>query len=243
MDIAFNMTPGRIHALSEVALRIDDAPPAYEEEHRADIARNWEEERLQKPALFDGRMFMFSRLAVSDGKFEGICHPVRYSTYLHWRRHGRGALRHCYANAILVTRDNALVAIEMAAHTLSAGSVYFASGSFEAEDAVDGRLDLEANMAREVGEEVGLDLSGTARENGYVALALDSGTAVARRFRLDLTASEAEAAIWRFLSSEDEPEIARPVIIREGEPRPARLAAQMPQLIDWHFANPFEPAG
>ena len=84
---------------------------------------------------------------------------MRYSTFLYWRsdRRSNGAGTPS-PMPMLVAADNALVAIRMAAHTVNAGRVYFAAGSFEPEDFPGGRVDLHRNMVREVLEETGLDI-------------------------------------------------------------------------------------
>ena len=76
---------------------------------------------------------------------------------------------------------NALVAIRMGAHTVNAGKVYFAAGSFEPEDFPDGVVDAHGNMAREVLAMVKLEgmetrrplqLSGGQRQRVALARAL-----------------------------------------------------------------------
>ncbi|MGO4831044.1 hypothetical protein AB4144_01905, partial [Rhizobiaceae sp. 2RAB30] len=55
--------------------------------------------------------------------------------FMHWRRRpSNDSAQHAFAHAMLVSSDNALVAIRMGAHTASPGSVYFAAGSFEPKD-------------------------------------------------------------------------------------------------------------
>lgn len=73
---------------------------------------------------------------------------------------------HLFAYPVLETSDGALVAIRMGAHTANPGQVYFAAGSLEPEDVVDGRCDIEANMRREVRRRPGSILPNPWRGRG-----------------------------------------------------------------------------
>ena len=68
------------------------------------------------------------------------------------------------------------MAIRMAAHTVNAGRVYFAAGSFEPSDFRDGLVDADGNMVREVREETGLDIAG-ARARRALLCAVDGNAA------------------------------------------------------------------
>ncbi|TIP59704.1 MAG: hypothetical protein E5X68_33945, partial [Mesorhizobium sp.] len=118
------------------------------------------------------------------------------------RRENSGA-EHAYAHAVLVAGDNALVAIRMGRHTVNAGRIYFAAGSFEPIDFRAGLVDVDFNMIREVGEETGLDLSQAERGQRYHALSTASGTVIFRRYRVAETADELARRISAFVASED----------------------------------------
>ncbi|MGB3387424.1 MAG: hypothetical protein WBA88_05515, partial [Pseudaminobacter sp.] len=153
-DIARNV----ILPVDRIDIRLDPAPHPFEAANREAIETNWVAEKAANPALFDGTVVLLSALSHRQGQLEGRCHAVRFATFMHWR--GNKSLsraEHAYAHAMLVSRDNALVAIRMGAHTVNAGSIYFAAGSFEPSDFRDGLVDVDFNMAREVEEETGLD--------------------------------------------------------------------------------------
>ena len=139
---------------------------------------------------------------------------------------------------MLVTSDNALIAIRMGAHTVNAGRVYFAAGSFEPEDFPDGVVDPHGNMAREVREETGLDISGARRGDRHYALSTERGTVIFRRYFLDADADEIASRIRDFVAGEAEPEIEEPVVIRSARDLPDGLMPHMPPMIEWHFLRP-----
>ncbi|APH72684.1 hypothetical protein [Aquibium oceanicum] len=241
--MAFTLAMNRLVDVADARLRVDPAPHPYEARNAAAIEANWQRETAANPHLFDGRVLVFSRLETTRGRFEGEAHAARFATFMHWRKESdKQDMRHVFANAVLVTTDGALVAIEMGAHTVSAGKVYFPSGSFEPDDVADGEIDIVGNMRREVAEETGLSIDGLPHEPGYRVLALDTGTVLTTRFRLPMSAGEAEERIRAHMATEEQPEIARPVIIRDAALAGINVAGHMPQLVDWHFANPLKDA-
>jgi 8-oxo-dGTP pyrophosphatase MutT (NUDIX family) len=199
----------------------------------------WVREKAANPALYDGRVLMPFRLALQARRLVGTCYRTRFAAVTYWIRNTH--LDDCplaYANAMLVTSDNALVAVEMAKHTLNAGFVYFASGGFDEEDVRDGQLDVWGNMCRETLEETGLQIGGLPRDPGFRVLSAPNGLAITTRVFLSLTAAEAEERIRDFLAKEREPEIRGPVIIRDTLIPDVAFAPQMLPLINWHFATP-----
>jgi 8-oxo-dGTP pyrophosphatase MutT (NUDIX family) len=234
----FEIPRQAIFPVERVEVALDPAPHPFEVANGATIEANWKAERAANPAVFDGRLALLSNLQYRDGVLEGRSHIVRYASFLYWRRiRPTGDAAHAFAHAIPVTADNALIAVRMGAATVNAGSVYFAAGSFEPEDFPGGKVDIDLNMAREVAEEIGIDISGLPRDPIYHAWSNERGTVIVRRYRLPMTAAEAESAIRAFVASEADPEIAEPVIIRSVQDLPQGLAPHMPPLIAWHFGE------
>lgn len=234
----FDLPRNAILPVDEVDVRLVADQHPFEQGNQQAIAENWRHETEQKPALYDGTVVLLSSLIYRDKRLIGRCHAVRYSTFMLWRknRENSGA-EHAYAHAMLVAGDNALVAIRMGSHTVNAGRVYFAAGSFEPVDFRDGLVDVDFNMIREVGEETGLDLSSAVRDANYHALSTSSGTVIFRRYRVAEPADEIAQRINAFVAAEADPEIEGPVIIRNAIDLPDGLMGHMKPLVEWHFAN------
>ncbi len=237
--MSFDLPADVILPVRNVSVRLDPAPHPFGVANEEAIAQHWQRAVAANPALFNGEVALLSSLRMEEGDLIGRCHIVRYATFLYWRslRPISGA-GHAYTHAMLVSADNALVAIRMGPSTINAGLVYFAAGSFEPVDFRGGQADLEFNMHREVGEETGIDLSGVRHEDRYHLLSKTTGTVLFRRYFLDRPADELAEEIRRHVAAGDDPEIEGPVIIRDPNDVPDRLAAQMPGLIDWHFSTP-----
>jgi 8-oxo-dGTP pyrophosphatase MutT (NUDIX family) len=235
--VSFGLPLGVILPVDQVDVRLDPLPHPFERDNQRAIAENWQREIVAKPALFDGTVVLLSEFGYDGGRLFGRCHAVRYSTFMYWRKDRAGTAAHAFAHPMLVAKDNALIAIRMAAHTVNAGRVYFAAGSFEPEDFPDGIVDPHGNMTREVLEETGLDISAARRGERHYALATERGTVIFRRYFLDVDADEIAACIHDFVAGEIEPEIDEPVVIRHARDLPDGLMPHMPPMIDWHFAN------
>lgn len=221
-----------------VDVRLDPAPHPFERLNRRRIDDNWRHEHAANPALFDGTMVLLSGASLDGGHLTGTCHAVRYATMLYWRKNkGDNGVEHSFAFPALVARDNALVAIRMGPHTANPGRVYFAAGSFEPSDFVDGRVDLHGNMSREVMEETGLDISAARRDERSHIYSHNHSTVIFRRYWLDDEAETLARRIEAHVAAEAEPEIEGPVVIRDGEPLPEGTSPHMAAIVAWHFAK------
>jgi 8-oxo-dGTP pyrophosphatase MutT (NUDIX family) len=238
--LSFDIPSNVVLPVDVVDVVLDPAPHPFEIDNAEAIRQNWQIELQARPALFDGTVVLLSEFGYADRRLYGRCHAVRYATFMYWRRERAGTAAHAFAHPVLVASDNALVAIRMAAHTVNAGRVYFAAGSFEPEDFPGGRVDLHHNMAREVLEETGLDLDKARRGALCHALSTDKGTVIFRRYHLDMPADAIAARIAGFVAGESEPEIEGPVIIRHTDDLPDGLMPHMKPLIEWHFGGDAE---
>jgi 8-oxo-dGTP pyrophosphatase MutT (NUDIX family) len=236
--MSFDLPRRRIVPVSTVDVRIDPGPHPFSLEHADAIEANWQREKAANPALYDGEIVLLSSVAYSAGALVGRCHVVRYAALLHWRRGRPQGAEHAFAHAALVTSDGALLAIRMGRHTANPGRVYFAAGSFEPIDFPGGRVDLHANMARELMEETGLDLGQAEPDPQHHLYSADRTTVIFRRYRLPETADALAERISRFVAAESDPEIEGPVVIRSASDDPEGLVPHMRAIVDWHFSDP-----
>ncbi|MBE7184971.1 MAG: hypothetical protein INR68_11245 [Methylobacterium mesophilicum] len=234
--MSFDLPRNRILPVREVDVRLEAGPHPFAKGREDEIRKNWEAELGRNPALFNGEMALLASLSWRDERLTGTCHIVPYSTFMLWRRiRPVASAEHCFAHAMPVGSDDALVAARMGGHTANAGRVYFAAGSFEPEDFRAGRVDPHFNMAREVGEETGLDLDRAEPDAAFHCWSGEGGTVIFRRYRFAETADVMAQGISRFVAGEEEPEIEGPVVIRSADDLPAEIMPHMRPLVEWHF--------
>ena len=235
----FDLPRGVVVPLNAIEVLLDPGPHPFEVENAAAIDANWRLEHEANPHLFDGTMVLLSELKLTpEGVLSGRCHAVRFATMLYWRRNkGSPDIEHCYAHAALVSADGALVAIRMGPHTANPGRVYFAAGSFEPDDFIDGEVDATGNMHREVLEETGLDIAGARREDRYHLFSQDGSTVIFRRYWLGEDAATLARRVTDFVADEPEPEIEGPVVISSADDLPEGTMPHMAAIVRWHFSE------
>jgi 8-oxo-dGTP pyrophosphatase MutT (NUDIX family) len=232
----FDIPRGVVFPVERVDVALRPEPHPFEAENLEAIEADWSRQRASNPALFDGRIALLAGLDYRARRLVGTTHLVRYASFLYWRRlRAHPHAGHAFAHAMPVTADGALIAVRMGGHTANPGAVYFAAGSFEAEDFPSGQVDVDLNMIREVKEETGFDLAPLDRDPIWHAWSGEAGTVIFRRFRLPMSAEVAAARIRDFVAAEAEPEIAGPVVIRSAADLPDGIKPHMPALVSWHF--------
>lgn len=197
--------------------------------NRAEIEANWQVEHAANPQLFNGQMLLHRDLRIDQfNLLKGQAYVVPYATMLWWRKQPeRPMAEHLFPIAVPLTRDGAVLAIEMAAHTANAGRIYCAAGSLDAHDIFNGVVDMDSNMRREVAEETGIDLSLAASVSPYYGLRINRAVTVFRTYQMDFSADEAVARVRSHMEQDEEKEIAGPVIIRDSRAEGRNYAAFM----------------
>ena len=235
MIVPFDVPQQRIFPVRRADIRLDDETHPFGVAHRKEIERNWSAEIAAQPRLFNGPMVLLSSLALRGDVLQGVYRPTDFATFMYWRMSRPPMAEHCFAHAMPVASDNALIAVRMGGHTANASRVYFAAGSFEPSDFDGDRLSVEANMAREVAEETGLVLADADAETGFHALSHDRQTVIFRRYRFAAYADTLAARIAGFVAADPDPEITGPVVLRTPADLPPEAPGYMKELVHWHF--------
>lgn len=227
---------GETFPIRNIEIRVSAAPHPFALAEMDTAAENWRIESAANPALFDGQMLLQGEVTISEAGIVSTAHLVSFSSFLLWRKLRReGSGYHLFGLPLVVSSDGAVIAIRMAQHTANPGKVYCAAGSLDAHDIFDGICDLEANMAREVAEETGLDLSLAQADPSYHAVHVDRVITIFRPYRFDVPAAALLAAIERHMGTEAEPEIDGAVAIYDSDPSRHAYAAFMPSVLRWFF--------
>lgn len=230
---------GTLFNLSGYDVSVANGPHPLYLQRQAEIETNWVAEHAANPALFNGEMLIHRDIRIdAEGRLVATGHLTPYSTLLWWRKQpDRPIAEHLFPIAVPITRDGAILAIEMSAKTANPGRIYCAAGSLDAHDIVNGKVDLDANMLREVTEETGIDLSTATPVGGYLGVRAARAVTLYRIFLLPHDAEEACALVRRHMETDHEQEIAGPVIIRDKSREGRNYPAFMPPIIDRIFSS------
>ena len=198
-------------------LAIGGYPWDWAQRHREQIALNWQHQRANNPAFFDGVIQMLVRYSIDNGVFIGDFSTSDFASFIYWRGQGFAdmSVRDCFGCAILRSADGHLLLGRQAAGNLNAGRVYCPGGFIDTADVrADRSIDIDGSIAREIAEETGLDAAMLLRQPGYILAAGEASIAIGVEYRSALTAEAMRAQILRHIASEDIPELADIMIVR-----------------------------
>ena len=220
----------RIVDVAAVDCAFEPQPWGFASDRAAEIEAHWAEQVRRKPALFNGRVLLMHRGAVehdADGElhFRGAYLEADFKAFLAWRDFGAPptGIRNGFGMAALSSADGAFILGEMAAHTANAGRIYFASGTPDPTDIVDGQVDIEGSVRRELDEETGIGVDEVSFDPGMTLVIDDLRVGFMKRVRSPLLATELVERIHAFLAQDPNPELARMHIVRT----PADIAPQV----------------
>lgn len=219
-----------------VDLAISPSPHPIELRHRDAIDQNWGDEKVGKPFLYNGLLVLQSALSLARGNVVGIGHFVSYSSLLWWRKQvDQSGAYHLFGFAVIASSDSAIVAIRMGEMTATPGEVYCPAGLLDHNDIIEGKLDITANMRREVREETGLCLDEATADHQMFACYEGNRVVVFRVYRFNATGEELERRIDEYVAQVDQPEIAKAVVIRSADRRAYSYNSAMYPILDMFF--------
>ena len=96
---------------------------------------------------------------------------------------------------------------------LNSGRIYPPGGLIDGDDVREGAIDIDASIARELGEETGLGAADLQRVPGYLLAFTGLKIAIAIEWRSALPAAELRERILGFVRNQPEPELADIVIV------------------------------
>ncbi|MFY9816372.1 MAG: NUDIX hydrolase, partial [Pseudolabrys sp.] len=144
-------------------------PWAFAVERRAEIDAYFSALRREKPHVWNGRVLLMHDRSVENGVLHGQYLETDYasfSAWCHWNRPAAG-VGDCFSAAAILSADGAFLLGVMGPHTFNGGRIYFPCGTPDPAVIVDGKVDLDLSLRRELKEETGLDMTGFEPEPGW----------------------------------------------------------------------------
>ncbi|MAY61215.1 MAG: DNA mismatch repair protein MutT [Rhizobiales bacterium] len=229
---------GTIHPVRSIDIRVDPSALPWATARAVEVEANWLREKAANPHIFNGEVVLMSDIRFEDGRVSGVAHVTRYASQLYWIRHGRSdtGVAHLFSAAIMVSEDGAVLLGRMSDRTVNAGEVYAPCGSLDRSDIVGDRIDVFANMAREVAEETGLDLATAEADPECLVYRAEGLYALFRIYRFDRDAETLIAEIDRHIASDPEAELSGVVAVRGVGDITADMKPYMRDYLMYHFA-------
>jgi 8-oxo-dGTP pyrophosphatase MutT (NUDIX family) len=225
--------------LERLDLRFTPRAWAFAAERRAEIDRHFADMRRGKPEMWNGRVLVLHEFAITDGVLRGAYLETDFASFLAWRDWGfpDKSVRNCFAMGALRATDGAFVLGIMGDHTANAGKIYFFGGTPEPQDIVDGRVDLESSVLRELHEETGVSPDLVDPEPGWCAIFDGGRIALVKVLRAAEPAAALRARILAFLSREQIPELAGVQMVRGPADFDSRMPPFVPNFFDHIWAT------
>ena len=219
---------------------------AFDIERGGEIDAHWARQTRDNPKLYDGLVLLSRNVNVSaNAQGETILSmdffETRFSRFLAWRDFGfpDASVYNCFAMPALRSSDGAFLLGEMAPFHSSAGQLYFPAGTPDMNDVVDGRVDLEGSIIRELAEEAGLSARREELGAGWTVVFDLQRIACMKIIDWPEPAETILSRVRNFIASEDNPELANAhMISRRAQLDDPRLPEFMTAFLGEALMNP-----
>ena len=210
------MTSPIIHRVTTLDLSVRSESWPFAREREAEIAAHFAERQRERPHIWNGRVLV-GRDPVFDGAhFASTYFETDFASFLAWRDWGfpDRTVFNGFGMGALRASDGAFVMGEMAQHTANAGRIYFPSGTPDLDDVVDGMLDINGSVVRELEEETGLTAADYRAQTDWHCVVSGPAIAMIRILDLNMPGETVRARIEANLKAQVEPELSAIHLVR-----------------------------
>ncbi len=209
-------TEDRSLRIAQCELGVSPEPWPFAEDRRAEIAAHWQSAIAERPALFDGTVFMLRSGALEGQVFRGTFVRTDFKSFLFWRESGYAdtSVRDGFGSAVIRSGEGYVLLGRQMRGNVNGGLAYPPGGFIDARDVSGERIDIEASIARELIEETGLDCAKLARAPGYLLTRAGPLVSIGIEWRSPLAAEALREEMLKHVRSQSEPELADIVIVR-----------------------------
>jgi 8-oxo-dGTP pyrophosphatase MutT (NUDIX family) len=221
--------------VKQLALRFEPVAWRFADERRDEIDAHFAKLRVDKPAMWNGRVLLLRHGEIADGTLSGAYLETDFASFIAWRDWGfpDKTIRNCFPMAALRSSDGAFLLGVMGGHTATAGQVYFPAGTPDPNDIVGDSVDLEAGVMRELVEETGLGPADAVPQPGWHATPLDQRLALIKVVQARHDADTLQRRIRAFLARDPQPELSDIEVVRSRDD----LHSSMPPYVARFLAD------
>jgi 8-oxo-dGTP pyrophosphatase MutT (NUDIX family) len=218
-----------IHRVATLDLKLESWAWPFQRERRAEINTHFAGIRREKPKIWNGRVLLGRNAEFSGGRLTSSYFETDFASFLAWRDWGfpDRAIFNGFGMGALRAADGTFVLGEMAAHTSTAGRIYFPSGTPDPDDIVDGAIDIAGNITREIEEETGLTPADYHSAAHWDCVVVGSVVALIRILSVAMTGEALKARIEANLARQPHPELSRIHLVRRLDD----LGSRMPRFV------------
>jgi pyridoxine kinase len=200
--------PSVLH-IDRLELSFAPEPWAWAQEHRAEIDAWFAALRRKRPAVWNGLVLLMHQQVIEHGVLRGRFLETDYASFAAWKDRGQppAHVRDCFSAAAIRSADGAFLLGVMGPHTFNAGRIYFPSGTPDPGDVIDGQVDFEHSVRRELREETGLAIDDFTAEPGWTMVVDGALVALIKVLQARESAKALHARIIAFLAREKKPEL------------------------------------
>lgn len=217
-------------ALDRIEVSFESWSWRFAADRRHEIEAYFADFRRKRADVWNGRVLLLNGYTIDGGVLRGRCFETDYASFCSWRDWGFPDTRvyNVFAAAALQSADGAFLVGEMASSTANAGLVTFPCGTPEPAD-LDGagRLDLAANLGRELLEETGIGIGELRAAPGWIMVRDRCYLAFLKIVAAPANADVLRTRITRHLAREERPEFVDIRIVRS----PADFEPAMPPFM------------
>jgi len=161
-------------------------------------------------------VLLLHRHSFENRVLRGAYLETDYASFAAWRNWGNppAAVHDCFSAAAILSADGAFLLGRMAPHTYNAGQIYFPCGTPDPSDIVDGKVDLDYSVRRELKEETGLDATEFTAEPEWTAVADGALIVMIKVLRSSESADALRGRILAELAREPQPEFSEIRVVR-----------------------------
>ncbi len=210
---------------------------AFAAARRAEIDTWFAAQQRENPALWNGGVLLLYEHALADGVFRGRYLETDFASFTAWRHWGRpaAAVCDCFGAAAILATDGAFLLGVMGPHTANSGRIYFPCGTPDPDDIVDGTVDLDLSVRRELKEETGLAVGEFTPDPGWTTVFAGGLIAHIKVLRSDQSAEVLRARVLAHFTRERQPELSDIRIVRSA----ADFDPAMPHFVTGFLAQRF----
>ena len=177
----------------------------------AEIEADWRRRQAEIPALFNGVTYLTCSHTLEGAAFGATLFKSDFRTLLYWRARpdaARQPVRETFGCSLIRSAEGHLLMGQQGPGQLNSGRIYPPGGLIDGDDVRDGAIDIDASIARELGEETGLAADDLERVPGYLVVFTGLKIAIGIEWRSALPAAELRERILGYVRHQPAPELA-----------------------------------